>query len=50
MCPLEKAEKILKERRRAKKLGLLQEDSVKTKVKSKRKVHIIEDSSDDDFE
>ncbi|KAM7342429.1 FA complementation group M [Cochliomyia hominivorax] len=52
MCPLEKAEKILKERRRAKKLGLLEEDKpVKTKTKTKNKrIQIIESSSDDDFE
>ncbi|XP_037826903.1 uncharacterized protein LOC119614879 [Lucilia sericata] len=51
MCPLEKAEKILKERRRAKKLGLLEEDCVqKKKTKSKKKIQIITDSSDDDFE
>ncbi|XP_065369638.1 uncharacterized protein Fancm [Calliphora vicina] len=52
MCPLERAEKILKERRRAKKLGLLEpENCVKKKTgNTKKRIQIINDSSDDDFE
>lgn len=45
MCPLERAEKILRERRKAKKLGILDENS---KKKSKRKVQLIADSSEEE--
>ncbi|XP_061399462.1 uncharacterized protein LOC133335170 [Musca vetustissima] len=55
MCPLERAEKILKERRRAKKNAKLAAanggqttNAVKSKSK-KKKIHLIDDSSDDDF-
>lgn len=51
MCPLERAEKILKERRKAKKnakLAASGQTAPKTKGK-KKKVNLIHDSSDDDF-
>ncbi|XP_075166283.1 FA complementation group M [Haematobia irritans] len=53
MCPLERAEKILKERRRAKKNAKLaaaagQIPNTKKPQQKKRTVHIIGDSSDDD--
>ena len=50
MCPLERAEKILRERRKAKKLAHLNEES---KMKSKKRIQLINDSSeeeDTDFE
>lgn len=51
MCPLEKAEKILKERRKAKKLAKLSGSEEQVKSKRKKKIQLIEDSSeeDDDF-
>ncbi|XP_011291940.1 uncharacterized protein LOC101889475 [Musca domestica] len=51
MCPLERAEKILKERRKAKKnakLAASGQTATKSKGK-KKKVNLIDDSSDDDF-
>uniref|UniRef100_A0A1I8PN99 Fanconi anemia group M protein n=1 Tax=Stomoxys calcitrans TaxID=35570 RepID=A0A1I8PN99_STOCA len=50
MCPLERAEKILKERRRAKKKAKLAtgQTNAKGPKQKKRKVHMIDDSSEDD--
>lgn len=50
MCPLEKAERILKERKRAKKLlGKTGKDEKKegSKTKKKKKIVVLDDSSDE---
>lgn len=51
LCPLERAEQILKERRRARKLSILENKANKGRPKTRAKLQRIENSSeDDDFE